>query len=421
MIAAMLAALLLGGTGDVLALGPGTTLLAAIDDSSIRPTADPHIFALQDARGRAGQIGTLTGTEDLLIEIGTTNLITNTSFENGLAGWSAYIAGSSTISQSTVSYIGSYGVEVLAGAQYRGIGTVAYFGSGVVGTCSAWVRTNGSTSISVRAPDGVTQIGITSFSGTGTWQRVSVKFTTTTSGNHIVRILDGRSSGFSPIHIDGAQCEVSSYATSFTTYRIPESIVVDSPLISTARAIELWWTPELDSDANQIVTLVRDSSNLFFVFVTGDTFTLNVGGYPITVDQAFDPGDSLHIVARWDNGVQLSVNEKTNTSQSGDRGDALNTVDLCHSNGSAQCNGELSAVRFYNTVSDANVATLYNSGAGLSVDEVADIREFVQGEEGAFMVDPVISYGEGGTIVAVMSVASVLLLIVAVGVANWLR
>lgn len=420
MIAAMLAALLLGGAGDVLALGPGTTLLAAIDASSIHATADPHVFALQDARGRAGRIGTLTGTEDLLIEIGTTNLITNTSFEDGMDDWTASAA---VMAQSTIAYIGNYSQRVLASSQYGGSFARFYIDAGDRATCSAWILTeNPSDLISIVAKNPSNQnLSVAYHSAAPGWERLAVTFTASSSGWHYFRTNENKTSVFSTYYIDGVQCEVAPHATSFTTYRIPETVIVDSPLISTARAIELWWTPELDSDANQIVTLVRDSSNLFFVFVTGDTFTLNVGGYPITVDQAFDPGDGLHIVARWDNGVQLSVNGKTNTSQSGDRGDALHTVDLCHSNGSAQCNGELSAVRFYNTVSDANVATLYNSGAGLSVDEVADIREFVQGEEGAFMVDPVISYGEGGTIVAVMSVASVLLLIVAVGVANWLR
>lgn len=450
----MLAALLLGGAGDVVALGPGTTLLAAIDASSIHATSDPHVFALRDARGRAGQIGELSGNGDLAILPEYQNVCVNPNFYDGSDAntvpdsWTtastvdgtiqyetnensavriAYTALASDVNDIIMLY-SSDSVPASPGDRF-------YLSAGVNGRASGV-----SAFLMLQAYNNGNAIGnkVTYMPVSSLTERLSVSYNlpVNTNGIRAFIYIDSMDSGDSvDIRISSINLNSSGVVRECTgrsgcywsgatdnSYSIhpPETMYVTG--VETARAIELWWTPDVASSAGQMAALVSDDSDTPYLMVDGDGFSLDVIPGSVQFSYPFNAGEPLHIVARWDNGLSLAVNGEIHSSGSGDYGDLLSTVYLgVDQSGVAQCNGELSAVRFYNTVSDADVATLYNSGAGLSVDEVADIREFVQGEEGAFMVDPVISYGEGGTIVAVMSVASVLLLIVAVGVANWLR
>jgi hypothetical protein len=458
-IVALLATLLLGGAGDVVALGPGTTLLAAIDASSISPTADPHVFALRDARGRAGRIGTLTGDDDLVILGQTTNYMTDGGTMRDVGGdgladrwyYSEDCAGTPTLT------VLPYGDGWLQDVAYTAVSTdsgklisfyidVYGFSEGNSATFSFDVlgnMTGASVYAWIYARSGSSALGNVSavLSPNASPQRVSLTYSSLPAGTTYIRTLvqvrqidngDVVSLAFGKVNIEKAAyssrycgpstgCFWNGTPYNSSSTRTAESLFVDTGITGT-RAIELWWTPDTGSSAGEMFVLASNVSDSPVLMVAGDDFSLDIVPNSVQFSYPFNAGEPLHIVARWDNGLSLAVNGEIHTSGSGDYGDVLSTVYLGLDHyGVAQCNGELSAIRFYNTVSDDDVATLYNSGAGLSVDEVADIREFVQGEEGAFMVDPTVTYGDGGTIVAVMSVASALLLIVAIGVANWLR
>lgn len=440
--------------------GPGPyNLLAAIDETSIRATADPHIFALRDARGRSGRIGTLTGNGDLSILPEYQNVCVNPNFYDGSDAdtvpdsWTT----ASTVS-GTVQYVSNENSAVRIA--YTAVAndandTIQLYSSNTISASAdddfiLSANINGIVSgadayLIIRAYNsGGTSIGFkyTNVKLTLATKRFFVEYADLPSGSvgvkaflYIEKIDTGDSIDIraSSVNLNSAgvfrECtgngESGCYWSGATnnSYSIhpPETMYVTG--VEAARAVELWWTPDVASSAGEMFMLISDEHDALYLMVDGDDFSLGAElSSMVHFSYPFNAGEPLHVVTRWDNGVSLAVNGEIHTSGSGDYGDLLSTVYLGLDHyGVAQCNGEITAARFYRSLNDADVTWLYNGGAGRSVAEIEDMVEIVEGETGVFMVDPTVSYGQAGDILAGILSGGLVLFLIVLQVVAWFR
>lgn len=180
-------------------------------------------YGPQDPLALAGPIrdSIVRDGDGLFIEEGTTNLVTNPSFELGTTGWTVNGAGS--IAQSTVrAFAGSKCLRVIsgAGASQGAYFTAAGLVSGTTYTWSAYVY------VPLGAPDVVLLLGGTAFTtGTlitaanttkGKWVRLSITKAADASGTGLVYVLfNGTVTAGHQMFVDAAQLEVKSYATTY--------------------------------------------------------------------------------------------------------------------------------------------------------------------------------------------------------------
>jgi len=209
-----------------------------------------------------------------------------------------------------------------------------------------------------------------------------------------------------------------------TSQSAAETITVNSIGSAGAGAVELWWTPLASSSSPEYRHLINDVSENGFIsgWILGDQWTFSAGGHALQFAQAFDAGEQLHIVFRWDDGLQATINGYEYASDSGDFGDMPDSgVWLCSAGQYVPCAGEIVAARFYRSLNDADVTWLYNNGAGRSVAEVENMVEVVEGETGTFMVDPTVTYGQAGNIITGLLSGGLVLFLIVLQVVAWFR
>ncbi len=150
--------------------------------------------------------------DGILVEEGTTNLVTNPSFELGLTGWTASGAVVASLSALRAKVGNQSALLVFTGTT----GSDQFF-TGVAGltvgtpsTLSVDVFSLGPTSF-VLAVSGVTSS--TPTVTLGQWSRVSLTFTPTAT-THTIQV---RATSVGSLHVDAVQVEAKPYATSYAS------------------------------------------------------------------------------------------------------------------------------------------------------------------------------------------------------------
>jgi len=147
---------------------------------------DDASTVLTDVSGN-GNTGTVSGSSNFASGkfgtafrggIGTTNYITNPSFETNTTGWTDQTGG--TMSRQTQPYVGTYSVGTSGGSNNR-IYTTVSLTVGTTYTFSAWVKSSSTspTAIYLRGERGDTWASLFTqvyYSSYGNWQRLTTTF-----------------------------------------------------------------------------------------------------------------------------------------------------------------------------------------------------------------------------------------------------
>jgi len=158
----------------------------------------------------------------VLIEEGTTNLVSNPDFEGGTDGW---ILSTAAARSNAASYIGSYSLALTNPAwpqestyNITGIApSTAYTFSVYVKSSLSFIRINvvdlnGTT----RLNTDVRNVSIHSAENNNTWKRYTLTWTTDANADGVqIRIICGESGNSGVAYLDGFQLEQKPYATPF--------------------------------------------------------------------------------------------------------------------------------------------------------------------------------------------------------------
>lgn len=201
-----------------------TTQPTAVIQGAGAQTAD--IFQVKD--------GTSQGNDILSVSQSTTNLVTNSSFEEDTSSWTSL--GSSSISRTTDQvYSGNSSLQIVTSAGNQGAKFAYPLANGTQYTFSAYVRAttvynfayvgysfDGSTSTVCGSPVQVSNL---------TWTRVSCTFTASaTSGTPYV-FVQSSFGGVKTMYVDAVQLEVGSVLNAFQVGKITLNGTIVSPTV----------------------------------------------------------------------------------------------------------------------------------------------------------------------------------------------
>jgi hypothetical protein len=188
-----------------------------------------------EATGHRGQVPTISGgvifreglyNKAIQVAEATTNLITNPSFELGLAtNWTNYNTGTGAGTRTVISTDSKYGnycyqIAKTAGAIADNFG--AYHQYAVVNgqsyTVSAWINvvaiTGGTQTVRLQTDTNVTSVSVAQVGITNGWIRLSVTTSATATGNARLYVyIDDATSA--TIYVDAAQAENKAYCTEY--------------------------------------------------------------------------------------------------------------------------------------------------------------------------------------------------------------
>lgn len=187
----------------------------------------------------------------LQIEEGTTNLVSNGSFENDLTSW--YARDSAVLSIDTVNKIfGNKSAKVITNSltATQGIYQNVNVTANTTYTFSTFVK--GTGKLRVYLYNIATQTSQNSYiTLDGTWQRVSVTNTITNSTTVTVGIVTDGAQTIT-YYVDGAQLEQKAYATSFTdSTRQPESLTIPATVLNVNQGTIEFYTNITDMTKRQ--------------------------------------------------------------------------------------------------------------------------------------------------------------------------
>lgn len=160
------------------------------------------------------------GDGSIRFEEGTTNLVSNPSFETGITGWGAVSPGNDTMTQETdEAAVGDASAEITCA------GVTSFEGRGI--SFTTVISTAYTGSLHVKAPVGAalrlrlvdqgsgTVLVTTSFVGTGAWQRVICTAAATGTTTNLQILKNGGAAQVVAFRIDAAQAEAKARATSY--------------------------------------------------------------------------------------------------------------------------------------------------------------------------------------------------------------
>lgn len=150
----------------------------------------------------------------LVVPRGTTNYVTNPSFETDTTGWSTQNA---TLTRTVgISRFGGYGALMRASAANgQSFMQLPAIGAGTPIVISAWVAANSPlVSLQLQTSTG-TIVGQQSHPGDGKYRRISVALSTANASQHYVVFNDANTSGWLDVWIDGVQAEPGTELTSY--------------------------------------------------------------------------------------------------------------------------------------------------------------------------------------------------------------
>ncbi|MFA7296083.1 MAG: carbohydrate binding domain-containing protein [Dehalococcoidia bacterium] len=283
------------------------------------------------------------------LEVGTSNLVPNPSFELDVAGWLAFGGGGAIARVSGGAASGAYSCEVTAAGTGDGAQSSAPFG-GVSGatayTMSVSITVPSGKTVTVQVNEydgGGSYLGVAhtvSVSGMGAVQRASMTFTTHASCAYLA-LYAYSMSGAVTFEVDAWQVEPGSVATSYcdgslglgytwsgaahgsastrATARLQAFAAESSVLCG---SVALWWRPASAASGAGDRPLLRWGDATAHLDLryrdSGDAFRLTsqvAGASADVVDsgaQTFAAGDDLLVVASWDErSLRLQVGEST--------------------------------------------------------------------------------------------------------------
>ena len=269
---------------------------------------------------------------------GTTNLIPNGGFESNTTGWASNNGAHATPSRdTTTSKFGVGSLKVVTDSTTQtGVqvttNTISASASTIY-TASAWVNAplGQSMQLVFNAYNVNTFINsiITTFTGTGSWQRVTATLTTGVGTNNVDPFIVTNSATATTFWVDGAQIEQKSTATPYvetngaTASRTAARVQAPSSLLN---ATQGWVAMRVrfgnPSGSQQMNffgwtnTADNDGIRLFWDHQDGDLFVIHRGTGHLTAnaDQAnlgHTPalGEMVTVIAAWDSGnLYLSIN-----------------------------------------------------------------------------------------------------------------
>lgn len=157
---------------------------------------------------------TSTGVADTTLR---TNLITNPSVEVDTTGWLAVAA---TLARTTTeTYAGTASLQVSVtgfGGRAATVTQLATAAPNTAYTASAWVKAAAGTTVQIwlnqRAPGDI--FSNSSFTATGSWQRITKTVTTSPTVQYINVYVGAQTAG-NVVYVDAVQLEVGSTATDY--------------------------------------------------------------------------------------------------------------------------------------------------------------------------------------------------------------
>lgn len=154
---------------------------------------------------------TTLGVWQALVPADGTNLVTNPSFETGTTG---YTQTSATLTQTAgAGVFGAYGGRLLASATNGKTSfTAASVSSGTAVVASAWVKSS-SALVTLKLTIGASN-GSVAHPGDGAWHRLEVPITAPSTTTPVLEFIDGRSSAWTNVDIDGVMIETGVTAAS---------------------------------------------------------------------------------------------------------------------------------------------------------------------------------------------------------------
>lgn len=266
-------------------------LLAHFDDSLLTHKATSLTFRRESVAYKQDSSQVAAGLpryetgkfgKAIMVEEGTTNLLSNPSFENDKTGWSASpsISGlGDWVITTTDKYIGSKsicltgtGTHIWRGGCQSFTATVGYtYTVSLYGKCDSGVIYGAKVRILKSTDNGATYTQVNEVTTTATsWSRISRSYTAVAGDTNI--LVDfvsslGNASGLK-VYVDAVQLEVKPYATSYTDgIRQPESLMFPTTGLSpTAGTMSAWiYVNDLSKYYNGVnhrflLTLSRDAS-----------------------------------------------------------------------------------------------------------------------------------------------------------------
>ncbi|MGB9791517.1 MAG: phage tail spike protein [Thermacetogeniaceae bacterium] len=368
---------------------------ATFTRSSVAHLSNGTQVAANSPRYEAGRFA-----QAIMIEEGTTNLLTNPSFEgtyvSGLApNWAAYATGSAT---------GSYAesTDALAGSKAQRItrtGGAASDRWGIRQTSSAINATNATISVYIKVlsftpsavvrlygdftggPYGVGQIHTITSDDVGKWIRLQGTATVDSTDTCTLFIwIEGANAD---ILVDCAQVEAKPYATSFIdSTRSPETLTIPTAGVLNPQegTVECWVkTPSNMTATSRIIFDTRVSGNnnaLVGYWNTYGNLRMIVGTgtsyYTITGVTTLQPDTWYYVAFRWSaTGTAILLNGNVEASSTTSPGLSFGSSFRIGSNylGGEYIDSLIDDLRISSRArTDAEIAAAYSSGKALPVD-----------------------------------------------------
>jgi hypothetical protein len=341
------------------------------------------------------------GHEGVFLEEGTTNKVTNPSFENVSdwdVNWSA--SASATLTQETSApyfkFGSSSGKMVVSGAD-SSLLTSVDVGNTNTHTLSSYVYDGTTGNIGGTVSSSIAQLMFnatpvtTTFTdmGGGWWRLSASAAGISGSTTYGVEVKDTKT-----VYIDGVQLEEESYATTYTDGSLGSDyswngtendstshrnggdlqFSTTNNINASNGSVSVWIKPSvLSTDypsgyTLEIFSWVDGNSDYKLTYpATSDVFRLRKRvsgtGYQANVSKTFTPNEWIHLVATWSSssGIALYVNNGTPDTDPDTSSPTLNTttVDI----GSYGLNSVISDFQIFDTaLSSAEVQDLYYSG-----------------------------------------------------------
>ena len=251
---------------------------------------------------------TIAGKSGILIEEGTTNLLTaNQSTGTDTLGDTtgfAIVHGSETISSTTEQYFqGTKSLKCVCPGTYSTEGwktTNITVSASTSYTASAWVRVNAGVSFMFGVTDVNDKATQNTYTGTGTWQYVSVSQTTDSDTVLVVRSYTVTSPQACTMYADMIGLEAKAYPTSWVlggTTRNAETLTIPSSVVNLSQGTietEIYCNTALittgikkyifDANGTGYIRLFHDNaSNIFSVTTNDGTHTSTVSSGALAV------------------------------------------------------------------------------------------------------------------------------------------
>lgn len=151
--------------------------------------------------------------------VGTTNLVTNPSFETNIASWSYQniVAGTAT-NTNTKSLFGNYSLMItrsVGSSEANVYNTLSGLTANTVYYYSAWAWANTSSTACIFTYNSTTNLSPVCHSGSGKWERIGGTFTSSATGTVQLRLSHSNYSNLNNVYFDGVQVELGSTQTHY--------------------------------------------------------------------------------------------------------------------------------------------------------------------------------------------------------------